>query len=75
MYVEETQKEILQKIGVKLLEYDNLSGYIESALFSIIDSRITSGESAMEDTFGGTVPLTPKELKFVHSVRERINNS
>ena len=73
VYMEETQKEMLQKIGVELLEYDNLSEYIESVLFSIIDSRITNGESAMEYVFGGTVPLTPKERKFVHSMRERIN--
>jgi hypothetical protein len=58
VYMEETQKEMLQKIGVEILGYDNLSEYIESVLFSIIDSRITSGESAMEDTFGGTIVLT-----------------
>ena len=75
VYMEETQKEMLQKIGVELQEFDNLSEYIESVLFSIIDSRINYGVSVMEDAFGGAVPLTPRERKFVHSVRERINNS
>jgi hypothetical protein len=75
VYMEETQKEMLQKIGVELQEFDNLSEYIESVLFSVIDSRTAHDDSEMDDGYGGTVPLTPKERKFVHSMRERINNS